>query len=230
MRSAITAPPLVDERAFRGSGCDQRCTVVRALIPGTFGRSELLLHDAGAHEEFGALRADVGTGGRTGATVATGGLAIDLDRLLAAVDGREISLTGTETRLLVLAARRLDGIVTYEEAAYVVWGTAAMAMPRPSWTHALTVHISRLRRRLHPWEGLLETAIGLGFRLRAVDAPGAPPPYAPLNHRARVVGWAIKWARCRTCGTTAIPHDGLGDCQRCANQRRRAARPKGRFP
>ena len=225
---AITAPPLVAERMFRGSGCDDRCTVIRALVPGQFGRSELLLHDTSAHEEYGAIRARAENGFTTAAVVATGGLRIDLDRLLVSVDGREIALTGIETRLMVLLARRVDAIVTHDEIAVIVWGPGAVDMPRPLWTHAINVHVSRMRRRLHPWEGLVGTQIGLGYRLRAVDTRSAPPPYRPLNYRASSCGWAIEWERCRTCGTTERRHGGKGDCERCAERRRKGRKGQTR--
>jgi hypothetical protein len=220
---AITAPPLVPERTFRGSGCDDRCTVVRALVPGVFGRSELLLHDAAAHEEYGALQGHLEHGGPQPAVARTGGLAVDLERLLASVNGRELELTGTELRLLVLLARRLDGIVTHDELAYVVWGEGVLGLPRPAWTHALSAHVSRLRRRLHPWQALLTTSVGVGYRLANVAVGGPPPRYVPGNHRQPSYRWAISWERCRSCGTSVVPHGGRGDCQRCADRRRRLA-------
>jgi hypothetical protein len=220
---ASSTPPLVPERTFRGSGCDARCQVVRALVPGVFGRSDLLLHDARAHEEYGALQAHLEHGGPQPSVARTGGLAVDLERLLASVDGRPLELTGTELRLLVLLARRLDSVVTHDELAYVIWGPGVLELPRPTWTHPLVTHVSRLRRRLYPWHALIRTVIGVGYRLASLAPDGPPPPYLPANQKQPRHRWAIDWDHCRSCGTTTVPHGGRGDCQRCADRRRRLA-------
>src|SRR3954466_7363999 len=84
------------ERSFRATGCDARCEVVQALLPGRFGRSELLLHDPTAHEEYGrGIASLLGDAARLGA-VHSGGIAIDLDACTVSRDGSPLAVSPSE--------------------------------------------------------------------------------------------------------------------------------------
>jgi DNA-binding winged helix-turn-helix (wHTH) protein len=225
VNTAITAPPLVPERSFRGVGCDERCRVVAAIVVGVFGRSEILLHDPIAHQEWGALQAQMhGVVQVPRGPVVSGGVRVDVERLAVTVDGRAVHLSGSELRVLALLARRITALVTYEEVAFVVWGQGMLELGRAVWTHALNVCVCRLRRRLYPWQGLIATHIGVGYRLEALAADAAPPAYDPANHGQMVMGWARDYTACVVCGRTDVPHGGKGRCQRCRDLARHAQR------
>jgi hypothetical protein len=103
-----------------GPGCGVDCRVLRALLPGQFGRSDILLHDPGAHEDFGRRSA----GWRPDATdvFATGRLTVDLLRWEASVDGVLVHLSPTELKLLRALAARAGAVVTAPDLYREIWG------------------------------------------------------------------------------------------------------------
>jgi hypothetical protein len=110
--------------------------------------------------------------------------------------------------------------VTYEEVAFVVWGQGMLELDRAVWTHALNACVCRVRRRLYPWQGLIETQIGVGYRFDLIDADAAPPRFDPANRGRASAGWALHYAACVVCGGTDQKHEGKGRCRRCRDQAR----------
>ena len=95
--------------------------------------------------------------------IEVGPIRIDQARHEVAVDGREIHLTPTEFRLLVLHARHAGKVLTHRQLLTEIWG------PRSTHqTHYLRVHLAALRRKLEvdparpKW---LMTEAGVGYRL-----------------------------------------------------------------
>jgi DNA-binding winged helix-turn-helix (wHTH) protein len=158
MMAQALPPP---ERDFRGPGCTESCQIVKAIVPGIFGRSELMLHDPYAHEEYG--RSNILPGGQR--FVWTGTLVIDMAERTASVHGQPVPLTALEWRVLSMLAGRFGWCVPSEELLLAIWGRSA----RYDW-HLLRVHVSRLRSKLGECGRLIETRVGLGYRLR-VDPP-----------------------------------------------------------
>lgn len=197
---------LVPERDFRGPGCTDACEVVQAIVPGRFGRSDLLLHDPTTHEEYGRA-----TSGPTGSSLVwTGPLVVDRWRRTAVLGGRHLHLTHREWEILDYLAGHLDRRCPNPEVTDAIWG------PVP-WDggHVLRVGVTRLRAKLAPHEQLIETNPGLGYRLKAeppIEAlmPDADPPAKP---------WAQHFPRCVCCGTTERQHYGHGRCSRCRMER-----------
>lgn len=225
MVAEMLAPHLVPERGWRGPGCDERCTVVKAIVTGVFGRSELLLHDPDAHEAYG--RGLAGLSVVDNRIVETGRIAIDLGRMSASVDGRPAALTATEIRLLVVLARRIGLTVHLEDVVDLVWGEAYLQSPRPSWRHLLRVTLTRLRSRLGPAGDLIVTVRNIGLRLETV-APGEDA--ASQGRRSIARGrWALEWDACRRCGRTDRCHNAHGYCSSCHNRAvRHGLEPYGR--
>lgn len=199
------------ERQFRGPGCDpERCRALRVIQPGVFGRQELFVHDAVAHEDYGRKLAGDAAAGRH---VETGLLVIDRARLTLLVDGRAVKLTPTEWRIILVLAERLDCVVSYDGLIRAVW---------PDWTshqlserdaaHLVNVHVARLRAKLGVGAGgLIATMHGFGRRLRVwplgMPSPAWKPGGALLDGR-----WSHRYDACRACGTTARPHRAHGFC------------------
>jgi len=160
--------PLAPERDFRGPGCTAECKLVHALVPGQFGRSEILLHDAASHEAFGYA---MGSAGRQCTLdVATGTLVVRLGAGEVYVEGVECGLTPTEYNILRVLAERVGQLVSHREILADVW---------PEWSqdpgrrysqsspdaHLIRVNIARLRGKLGSARGMVTTRSGMGLLL-----------------------------------------------------------------
>lgn len=211
----MVAETLAPERDFRGPGCGPDCRAIRALLPGQFGRSELMLHDPVAHEEFGRRSAGFRPDGTD--VFATGRLTIDLLAWEVAVDGAPVRLTPTAHRVLRALACRAGTVVTKEALLREVWGEEyadpAFALGNG---HMVRVAMARLRQGLGPSETLIRTIVGIGYRLEVIEV-GRDLPAQPRNPswNKRLTNWARQWSQCRDCGTVTRPHASHGYCGHC---------------
>ena len=92
-----------------------------------------------------------------------GPLRIDRARREVTVARREVHLTPTEFKLLVLLARNGGKVMTHGQILREIWG------PHSTQTHVVRVHMAELRRKIEPDPArpqLLVTEIGVGYRLR----------------------------------------------------------------
>jgi len=97
------------------------------------------------------------------ATVAVGSLEIDPASFVARKDGRDLSLTATEFRLLLEMARRPGQVFTRELLLERVWGYEYLGDSR-----LVDVAIQRLRAKIEDDPGhptLIRTMRGVGYRL-----------------------------------------------------------------
>jgi DNA-binding winged helix-turn-helix (wHTH) protein len=192
------------ERDFRTQACTEACKDVRAIVPGRFGRSDLLLHDPQTHEAYGRATA---VGVLAGDPIVwTGTLVIDRWAQTVASFGHDVAVTGREWQILDFLAARLGRFMRTAEVALGVW--------QSDWetAHLLRVNISRLRQRLGANAVLLENRPGRGYRLAALPPVMARPedePPAPARP------WALAFARCVCCGRTDRAHVGGGRCTAC---------------
>ncbi len=93
-----------------------------------------------------------------------GPLRIDQARRGVSVDGREVHLTPTEYRLLVLLARNAGKVLTHRQILKEVWGPPYVNEP-----HYLRVFMAQLRRKIEPDSArprLLLTEPGVGYRMK----------------------------------------------------------------
>ena len=162
-------PQAAPEREFRGPGCTDFCRVIAAIVPGVFGRTELLLHDARSHEAFGRAQV-VMPGGLTTHDIATGPLLIRQLTADAYVDGEPVKLTNVEWKIMVAVARHVGGLVAREAILNEVWGEAYWAE-----YHLLRVNIARIRAKLGAAAPLLETRPMRGYVLRIAPYTGPTP-------------------------------------------------------
>jgi DNA-binding winged helix-turn-helix (wHTH) protein len=186
---------------MRGPGCTDACEIVRAIVPGRFGRSELLLHDTASHEAYGRLQA--GPWPVDQGVVRTGALVIDRWARTVASFGVDVAVSEREWGILDYLAGRLDRFVSTAELTEGVWHTDWIA------SSIVTTTMARLRSRLSDAGHVIETAPGRGYRVRAL--PVRESPLSSFVARP----WARLYARCVCCGSTASPHNGHGRCTRC---------------
>lgn len=207
---------LLPERRLRTPGCGPACVVVKAMLPGVFGRSELLLCDPETHEDYGRWQANPRAFlGRH--TVVSGPLAVNLSSLDVSVNGQAIVLSATELRVLCVLARHVGAAVHPDDLLSLAWGAEYRGA-----RHLLRVTMARLRRKLREAGGLIVTLIGSGYRLQGLP-PGAPAPErGARDDVAPCKGWAKGWDCCRNCGSSASRHRAHGFC--CRQTCRRAVR------
>jgi len=100
-------------------------------------------------------------------SITLGNLTVDRDRFEATIEGRRIDLTYVEFELLHALARNAGKATSRERLMAAIWDGPA------DQTHKLTVHISRLRKKLAgSWPWRIETITKRGYILRNTS-PGA---------------------------------------------------------
>jgi DNA-binding response OmpR family regulator len=92
-----------------------------------------------------------------------GKLALDPVQRLVQVDGRELTLTGTEYRILELLLRRSPAVVDRKAIAEHAWADET----EPLGSNAIDVQMSRLRGKLPDAGVRIVTVRGAGYRLDA---------------------------------------------------------------
>ena len=99
--------------------------------------------------------------GKGGPRLAAGDVVVDLSEGRASRDGRLLTLTGIEFRILAALMRSSGQLVTYAQLAEAVW-----AVTTGPESNSLEVHISRIRQKLEQDGGsrLIHTVRGLGYR------------------------------------------------------------------
>lgn len=98
------------------------------------------------------------------AVMDVGPLHIDQLRREVLVGGREVRLTPTEYRLLVLLAKNAGRVLTHRQILKEVWGP-----PYAGQTHYLRVYMTQLRRKVEADPArprLLATEPGVGYRMK----------------------------------------------------------------
>jgi DNA-binding response OmpR family regulator len=100
------------------------------------------------------------------ATTSTGNLVIDYSQHLVTLNGREISLTPTEYRIIAYLAQNVGRVVTQDLLLEHVWGQEYLGE-----SHMLQVNINRLRRKMEvdaTQPRYLLTKVGVGYSLAAL--------------------------------------------------------------
>ena len=93
-----------------------------------------------------------------------GPLRIDSTAHRVTVDGREVDLTPTEFKLLLLLAERKGRVQPRNLLLEIVWEAAPDIQ-----TRTVDMHVQRLRAKLGPAGELIETVRGFGYRIRNVS-------------------------------------------------------------
>ncbi|MCC6543957.1 MAG: response regulator transcription factor [Nitrospirae bacterium] len=93
--------------------------------------------------------------------IKAGPVSIDIGKSTASVDGRILSLTATEYKLLVELARSPGRVLTREVLLDRVWGEGCFVIDR-----TVDTHMTRLREKLGDYGSFIETVRGFGYRFR----------------------------------------------------------------
>lgn len=88
-----------------------------------------------------------------------GRMCLNIDEHRAWVDDQELTLTALEYRLLTTLLRRRGRVQTRDMLLSDVWGITAEVT-----TRTVDTHIKRLRQKLGPCGGYIETVRGVGYR------------------------------------------------------------------
>lgn len=92
--------------------------------------------------------------------IVNGPLSIDPDRCLVAVEGREVTLTTIEFKLLLNLAERLGRVQSRELLLKNVWGYNYVGD-----TRTVDTHVTRLRTKLGEGGELIKTVRGFGYKM-----------------------------------------------------------------
>jgi two-component system phosphate regulon response regulator PhoB len=113
----------------------------------------------------GAILRRVGAGGpQATETLRIGALLIDRDSHRVSVDDRDIELTPTEFKLLLLLAERRGRVQGRSHLLQTVWEAAPDIQ-----TRTVDMHVQRLRSKLGPAGDMIETVRGFGYRINAAN-------------------------------------------------------------
>jgi two-component system alkaline phosphatase synthesis response regulator PhoP len=90
-----------------------------------------------------------------------GGLTIDLKRYEVKVDGKPVSFTATELRLLHFLASHPGRVFTRDQLLGRVIGEDAIVIDRN-----IDVHVRAIRKKIGPYQDYIETIRSVGYRFR----------------------------------------------------------------
>ena len=96
-----------------------------------------------------------------GSTLSAGPISIDRSAHRVMLDGRELTLTATEYKLLLTLVERRGRVQTRPQLLETVWE----AQPDIQ-TRTVDMHVQRLRSKLGETSKLIETVRGFGYRFR----------------------------------------------------------------
>jgi len=97
-------------------------------------------------------------------TLAFGPISVDLDGYAARLDGRLLDLTRKEFELLAYLIKNPRRVLGREKILQQVWGLEYLGESR-----TIDAHIRRLRYKLGEAADLIETVVGVGYRLGNTD-------------------------------------------------------------
>lgn len=99
-----------------------------------------------------------------GSTLTAGPLVIDRGAHRASLDGKELNLTATEYKLLLLLVERRGRVQSRPQLLESVWD----ANPDIQ-TRTVDMHVQRLRTKLGAVGDMIETVRGFGYRFKAAE-------------------------------------------------------------
>ncbi|MGH7560348.1 MAG: response regulator [Gemmatimonadales bacterium] len=102
-----------------------------------------------------------------GSSIVEGPIVIDRAAHRVTLDGRELTLTATEFRLLTTLVERRGRVQTRPQLLETVWD----AQPDIQ-TRTVDMHVQRLRAKLGEVGELIETVRGFGYRFRGAEKAG----------------------------------------------------------
>lgn len=158
--SAHTAPTggpsTATSEQWEGGRNDTAPILGAAAIPEVLGPTPGL-QDPSSGTSGGSSAGSGNTAERRSTTTKLGSLELDNSRLTVTVDGKEVHLTPTELRILLLLTEDPKHVYSREKIAMTVWGYEWAGDSR-----VVDVHIQRLRKKIGA--RMIETVRGFGYR------------------------------------------------------------------
>ena len=102
--------------------------------------------------------------GGSGRRLRAGPIEVDVDAKRVTVEGRDVTLTPTEYRLLESLLQRRGRVQSRKQLLETAWDVHVDIE-----TRTVDMHVQRLRQKLGAAGDLIETARGFGYRLRPDD-------------------------------------------------------------
>jgi DNA-binding response OmpR family regulator len=99
-----------------------------------------------------------------GQVLTFGALSVDLDMHIARVEGVPIELTRREFELLAYFLKNPRRVLGREKILQQVWGLEYLGESR-----TIDAHVRRVRAKLGPAADLIETVVGVGYRMGSVE-------------------------------------------------------------
>jgi two-component system phosphate regulon response regulator PhoB len=103
----------------------------------------------------------------TGATISAGPISVDRSAHRVSVNGKDIDLTATEYKLLLMLVERRGRVQSRPQLLESVWE----AQPDIQ-TRTVDMHVQRLRAKLGSAGDLIETVRGFGYRFKGPERAG----------------------------------------------------------
>ena len=97
--------------------------------------------------------------------LAFGPITVDLDLHTARIDGQAMDMTRREFELLAYFLQNPRRVLSREKILQQVWGLEYLGESR-----TIDAHVRRVRAKLGEAASLIETVVGVGYRLGSVDA------------------------------------------------------------
>lgn len=158
-------------KKLRGNSQTAKIPVIMATAKGSeidkiqsldLGADDYLVKPFGVMEMVSRVKAVLR---RCGENIATDELVVEGIKLNSAtrtvmVDGEKISLTFKEFELLRLFMSNPGKVFSREKLLSSVWGTDFLGE-----TRTVDMHIKTLRKKIGPYAAVIETVIGVGYRL-----------------------------------------------------------------
>jgi len=94
-----------------------------------------------------------------------GPITVDLDMHIARVDTEALDLTRREFELLAYFLQNPRRVLSREKILQQVWGLEYLGESR-----TIDAHVRRVRSKLGEAAALIETVVGVGYRMGSVDA------------------------------------------------------------
>jgi DNA-binding response OmpR family regulator len=94
-----------------------------------------------------------------------GTITVDLDMHIARASGEALDFTRREFELLAFFLQNPKRVLSREKILQQVWGLEYLGESR-----TIDAHVRRVRAKLGDAAGLIETVVGVGYRLGSVDA------------------------------------------------------------
>ncbi len=139
----------------------EEASVVAGL---NMGAEDYIIKPFRPRELTARIRAALRKSGRTASVFERGGLAVDAAGGVVKKNGREISLSALEYRLLLIFVNNPNGVITRERLLDEIWDAAGEFVN----DNTLTVYIKRLREKIEDDPSdpeLIITVRGMGYRL-----------------------------------------------------------------